>query len=322
MKAMRPVTLWHAVVSGVKIEVPPADSPDAEEEFLIELLERQSGKKPRDHKAWIARRASKEETPFLSIDDSGSKHLLLQLTKNERKALSEQLSWSPEQLDFLYELAKKEAHKDEASKIAGGRTAALATVSDFPDGLVADVLDLTGCKPDSSIGIENAEVDFTLVGRPSRIRFVPSTVDSAPCREASRAIILNSVAPPRALSPKTLWDSLLVFLDPDFLSCLSEGRAFPLPAPMPEIAPPVKIADFAPVYPPSAIASRVTGTVHLESVIKPSGCVSGLRVIESPDSRLALASIIAASKWRYQPSLVDGKPVPIKMALTVNFALH
>ena len=85
--------------------------------------------------------------------------------------------------------------------------------------------------------------------------------------------------------------------------------------------PPAKVADFAPVYPPSARASRISGTVVLESLISPSGCVRGLRSIQSPDSRLALASIVAVSRWRYEPSLLEGVPIAVTMTITVGFSL-
>ena len=52
-------------------------------------------------------------------------------------------------------------------------------------------------------------------------------------------------------------------------------------APLPvggAIKPPTKITDVPPVYPPEAIAARITGTVTIEAVIDPAGNVSSARV--------------------------------------------
>ena len=33
------------------------------------------------------------------------------------------------------------------------------------------------------------------------------------------------------------------------------------------------------------------------------------------------AAIAAVEQWRYEPTLVDGVPVPISMTMTINFTL-
>ncbi len=325
LEDLNSATLWHALASGAKLSVPPETVLDGEEEFLVELLARREGRKPRESKPWIAARAAGDETLFREIREPRFNNVLLILTKNERRALSSQIRKDAKALDSWYERATGEK-ANESPEERRETTAMLKTISDFPDGFVASLLDTTGCKPMTMIGIQNAEVQFSLTGRPVRVRFNPIAIESIECHDASRALILNSIITPRALSPKASWDSLLVLVEPDFFRCLSEvasassgleavrvGR---------DLEAPKKIADFSPVYPPSARQSRVQGLVVLESVITTSGCVRGLRAVQSPDTRLALASIVAVSHWRYEPTRLNGVPVPIVMTVTVNFALN
>ena len=76
-----------------------------------------------------------------------------------------------------------------------------------------------------------------------------------------------------------------------------------------------------PWYPEAAKNERVQGSVILEAVISPSGCIRSVKVILSRDPRLDLVSLITVAKWRYTPTLLDGVPVPVIMTITVNFRL-
>jgi hypothetical protein len=44
-------------------------------------------------------------------------------------------------------------------------------------------------------------------------------------------------------------------------------------------------------------------------------------VITSPDPRLSASALYAVIQWRYSPVLLDAKPVPVIMTVTVNFML-
>jgi Gram-negative bacterial TonB protein C-terminal len=71
--------------------------------------------------------------------------------------------------------------------------------------------------------------------------------------------------------------------------------------------------------------SRKAGTrsraVVLEAIIASSGCIEAVEVQQSPDPRLSVAALVAVSRWRYTPTLLDGRPVPVIMHVTANFRL-
>jgi TonB family protein len=77
-----------------------------------------------------------------------------------------------------------------------------------------------------------------------------------------------------------------------------------------------------PVYPPAAKAAGIEGTVLLEAVISVEGDLLSLRVMNSQiDPDLARAAVEAVSQWRYQPTLLNGKPVEVATTVQVNFKL-
>jgi len=87
------------------------------------------------------------------------------------------------------------------------------------------------------------------------------------------------------------------------------------------IREPHKIKDVKPRYPDEAKDKRIQGTVVLECVISPDGRVSAVTLLYAIDRSLADAAMEAVSQWEYTPTLVDGKPVPVTMTVTVTFRL-
>ncbi len=75
-----------------------------------------------------------------------------------------------------------------------------------------------------------------------------------------------------------------------------------------------------PIYPAIAIQGRVEGFVILETIIDVSGNVRGLRVLRSVPL-LDKAAMDAVREWKYEPTLLNGQPVPIVMTVTVRFVL-
>ena len=86
------------------------------------------------------------------------------------------------------------------------------------------------------------------------------------------------------------------------------------------IRPPNKIRDAPPRYPRPAKEERIQGTVILEAIIDITGNVVEVRVLVSIPA-LDQAAIDAVKQWKYEPTLMDGVPVPIVMTVTVGFAL-
>ena len=76
-----------------------------------------------------------------------------------------------------------------------------------------------------------------------------------------------------------------------------------------------------PLYPPEALDARVSGLVVLEAVIDQQGNVRSVQVLKSVPM-LDQAAIDAVKGWRYEPTLLNGVPVPVIMTVTVTFNLH
>lgn len=97
----------------------------------------------------------------------------------------------------------------------------------------------------------------------------------------------------------------------------SSGRA---PLRVGAVRPPTKIRDVPPVYPPSAADAHIEGVVILEVLIDEQGHVADTRVVRSVP-QLDQAAITAVNQWQYEPTLLNGAPVPIVMNVTVQFTL-
>lgn len=105
--------------------------------------------------------------------------------------------------------------------------------------------------------------------------------------------------------------------------------AIPLPEPPPPPAPirvggeikePRKLRNVPPIYPDIAKQARVQGVVILECTISPQGRVSEVSVLRGIPL-LDQAAIDAVKQWIYTPTLLNGVPVPVIMAVTVTFRL-
>lgn len=75
-----------------------------------------------------------------------------------------------------------------------------------------------------------------------------------------------------------------------------------------------------PEYPPLAKMARIQGTVRLEAIISKEGTIQDLRLL-SGHPLLVKTAIEAVSRWRYQPTLLNGEPVEVATEIDVNFTL-
>lgn len=71
--------------------------------------------------------------------------------------------------------------------------------------------------------------------------------------------------------------------------------------------------------PEAARAAGVGGSVQLEIVVSETGAVTDVAVMRSVPL-LDDEAIRTVKQWRYAPTLVGGKPVPVRMDVTVTFA--
>jgi protein TonB len=86
------------------------------------------------------------------------------------------------------------------------------------------------------------------------------------------------------------------------------------------IKTPTKTHDVRPEYPRTAVSARVQGIVIIEATIASDGRVQGARVLRSIPL-LDDAALEAVKQWRYEPTLMNGIPVPVIMTVTVQFRL-
>ena len=76
-----------------------------------------------------------------------------------------------------------------------------------------------------------------------------------------------------------------------------------------------------PVYPPDAQANKITGVVIVEATIDAQGKVRNARVLRSIPE-LDAAALDAVRQWEFEPTLLNGQPVPVIMTVTLNFTLQ
>ena len=84
------------------------------------------------------------------------------------------------------------------------------------------------------------------------------------------------------------------------------------------IKAPKKIKDVRPIYPPIAREAGVAGVVILEVRIGADGFIEDGRVIKSIPL-LDEAALDAVKQWQFEPTLMNGQPIPVIMTVTINF---
>jgi len=80
------------------------------------------------------------------------------------------------------------------------------------------------------------------------------------------------------------------------------------------------IAQPKPDYPALAKMARIQGVVKLEAVIGKDGSIQDLKVL-SGHPLLVKSAIESVSRWRYQPTLLNGEPVEVVTEIDVSFTL-
>ncbi len=76
----------------------------------------------------------------------------------------------------------------------------------------------------------------------------------------------------------------------------------------------------SPVYPAQAKMFRLEGKVILNATVMEDGSVRDLKVVQG-EPVLAQSAVVAVKQWRYQPFLLDGKPVKTETSITIDFKL-
>ena len=87
------------------------------------------------------------------------------------------------------------------------------------------------------------------------------------------------------------------------------------------VSAPVPIFKPEPEYSEEARKAKFQGAVMLAIIILPDGTTSNIRVIRPLGLGLDEKAIEAVQKWRFRPSMKDGKPVAVTANVEVNFRL-
>ena len=82
----------------------------------------------------------------------------------------------------------------------------------------------------------------------------------------------------------------------------------------------VVVRRVEPIYPSQARTARLEGSVVLQATVAENGTVHDVKVISGPPL-LARAAESAVARWRYRPFLLNGKPIPMRTEITVDFKL-
>jgi TonB family protein len=87
------------------------------------------------------------------------------------------------------------------------------------------------------------------------------------------------------------------------------------------IPPPKKERDVRPSFPKEAQAVGLDGIVIVELFLDEHGAVTDAR-LSRPIPMLDTAALEAVKQWRFQPTIIDGRAVPTRLTVTVNFTLQ
>jgi periplasmic protein TonB len=85
-----------------------------------------------------------------------------------------------------------------------------------------------------------------------------------------------------------------------------------------ELKPPRLLSSVLPVYPAVARDAGVEGDVVIDTTIDKSGKVTATKVVSGPPM-LRQAALEALRQWKYEPSKLNGEPVPVQMTVTIKF---
>ena len=134
-------------------------------------------------------------------------------------------------------------------------------------------------------------------------------------------------------------DGLLLLMDTDTLALASDGQMrtldpppglqptgwISLPMDGPEYDPAAeklhRVSTPAPRYPQSMKSRRVQGVVRLAVVIGVDGSVTVAQVLRSPDPALTQSAEDAVRQWKYDPYLLNGRPVEVHMQTEIRYQM-
>ena len=88
-----------------------------------------------------------------------------------------------------------------------------------------------------------------------------------------------------------------------------------------EIRQPQRLRYVRPAYPPAARAAHIQGDVRIDAIIDANGRVVELKLVAG-HPLLVRAAMHAVQQWIYEPTYVNGRPVPVVFGITVEFRVR
>jgi TonB family protein len=85
-----------------------------------------------------------------------------------------------------------------------------------------------------------------------------------------------------------------------------------------KVLPPKLVSSVLPIYPPLAQEAGISGNVVIDATIDKDGKVAKMKVLSGPPV-LRASALSALSKWRYEPSMLNGQPISIQMIVSIQF---
>lgn len=105
------------------------------------------------------------------------------------------------------------------------------------------------------------------------------------------------------------------------LQPVESSTHLPLNGPAHFDQPPSVIAQQRPVYPRELRAAGVQGEARVELIVGVDGTVTDAIAIKATDVRFANAAIACVRGWKFRPATLDGKPVPTRLQVPIEFTL-
>lgn len=269
--------------------------------FAHELFSRARGRAARENLAWLEQAKAALGRPPIRLIGPGAVSVIDKwLTPGER--------------------ALKPPRPEHLPEPTEPGDVVLSASQGFPQEFVHDISRVTGCLPEKPLAAQ-AQLEYNALGRPVVVPGGTSPF-GAECTVALRLVLRSSYAPDdeRAAAGSAKRAVQIFLPDKDEVECpASHGDLQYVGG---AIREPKKIKNRPVRYPEGAKARREQGLVILEATINPCGKPVDLRVLKSPALELAQAAIEAVREWRYQPTLLNGQAISVRMTITSKFSLQ
>jgi TonB family protein len=282
------------------------------EDFGRELLARARGAAP-TKADWIGMMTldkHKERVRRVAGD------ILSYLSPEEQKALAAARGFD------TGEQPRRRGREKEKKRATDGRsrTQVMRTIPVFAKGLLGDLLEVTGCRPNES-QLSVGEVTYHPEGGPKRISVIQAPMSKG-CEQFVHTMMKLTIAlAERPITPEFA-DRIVLLFNRQYLACADDPFPPVRPRFRPDstIVPPQRIKRAEIQYPRAAQRAGIDGSVRLGVRISHTGCIGAAETLRSAEPVLDLAAIQGVFTAKYSPTLLDGQPVETVMTYTVTFA--